>query len=574
MSTTLSSVCRSPLSTSLMAGVAAVALCAGAANAGEIIAKSRIDSVTVFPDGAIVSRTVEVELPPGDSLLVFKGLPLSIDPASLRVEGKATGALTLGAVEARLVPVDPEKTASEAEAELKPLRAERERIAAISEAHEGRKAMIQRFAQSGPERGEKAEGLEVAKWDSAWDAVGTALAKVNEDLRKTRAEFKQVDDKIKAIEASLSTRRPRNAPERDFTVALAAGQPVKGQLTLIYRVGGANWRPVYDARLTTAEGGKAGGMVLTRRAIVTQRTGEDWGEVDLTLSTVRASRGTAAPEMDPQRVAFYEPPMPMAAGAPGGRGRLMAPAPMAESSKMAADSVVPAAPPPQMMKVAAQEATIEANGFQASYKIPGKLSVPRDGSEKSFSIQSRDLQPELLIKATPALDPTAYLEAAFVNTEDAPLLAGQVSLIRDGSYVGRGMLAFTAPGDRVTLGFGADDRVKVARVPVRRKETEPYLLGNTKSDTREFKITVKNLHDFAVKTQIIDQIPFTEASNLTVEALGSNTPPTEKTVQDKRGVMGWTYDLKPREEKEIKLGYKLRWPSDREIVFERAPNPR
>ena len=574
MPTTSSSVRTSSLSMSLMAGVAAVALGAGTAEAGEIIARSRIDNVTVFPDGAIVSRTVEVDLPAGDSLLVFRGLPLSIDPASLRVEGKATGALTLGAVESRLTPVDPDKSASEAEAELKPLRAERDRIAAQIEAQEGRKAMIQRFAQSGPERGEKAEGLNVDKWESAWEAVGGGLAKVNEALRLSRIDFKQVDDKIKAIEASLTVRRPRNAPERDFTVALEAGQPVKGQLTLVYRVNGASWRPVYDARLTTAEGGKAGGLTLVRRAIVTQRTGEDWGEVDLMLSTVRASRGTAAPDVDPQRVAFYEPPMPMAAGAPVGRGRLLAPAPMAESSKMAADSVVPAAPPPAMMRVEVKEATIEANGFQASYKIPGKLTVPKDGSEKSFSIQSRDIQPDLLVKAAPALDPTAYLEAAFVNTEDAPLLAGQVSLIRDGAYVGRGALAFTAPGDRVTLGFGADDRVKVARVPVRRKETEPYLLGNTKSDTREFKITVKNLHDFAIKTQIIDQIPFTEAANLTVEALGTNTPPTEKTVQDKRGVMGWTYDLKPKEEKEIKLGYKLRWPSDREIVFERAPNPR
>jgi len=564
------------LAAGLMAGVAAAALTAGAAQAGEMLAASRIDAVTVFPDGAIVTRLVEVDLPQGATTLVFKGLPLALDPASLRVEGKATGALTLGAVEARLVPVDPAKISSETEAELKTLREESDRLSALIDAQEGRKAMIQRFAQSGPDRGDKVQALDVAQWGTAWEAVGAALAKVNTELLASRTALRTTDARIKAIEASIQARRPRGAPERDFTVALEAGQALKGQLTLVYRVAGANWRPVYDARLTTAEGGKAGGLTLTRRAIVIQRTGEDWGDVDLTLSTVRAARGTAAPEVDPQRVAFFEPPlpMPMAAGAPGGARRKAA-APMEDAARggMAETAMAPAAPMP-LQRAEAKEASLESNGFQASYRIPGRLSVPRDGSEKSFSIQSREIQPELLIKAAPALDPTAYLEAAFVNAEEAPLLAGQVSLIRDGAFVGRGALAFTAPGDRVTLGFGADERVKVVRVPVRRKETEPYLLGNTKSDTREFKITVKNLHDFAVKTQIIDQIPFSEAANLTVEPLAGTTPPTEKTVQDKRGVMGWTYELKPREEREIKLGYRMRWPSDREIVFDRAPNPR
>lgn len=554
----------------LLAGVACAALVPGASGA-EIEAVSSIGAVTVYPDGAIVSRQVAIDLPAGASTLIFKALPISIDPASLRIEGAASGALTLGAVEARLRPADASKPASEHEAELRGLREERDRINAGIDAHEGRKAMIQRFGQTGPERGDKAS-LDVAQWAGAWEAVGTALAKVNEDLRVARDRLLQTETRIKAIELAETARRSRVAPEREFTVALEAGQPLKGQLTLSYRVGGAAWRPAYDARLTTADGGKAGGLVLTRRALVVQRTGEDWSGVDLTLSTVRAARGTAAPEIDPQRVAFFEPQVAYArpAAVPMAAGNLRTQ--MAEADQMAKAAPAPARQ--EAVKLAVAEATIEANGFQASYRIPGKLTVPRDGSEKSFAIQSREIQPELLIKSTPAIDPAAYLEAAFTNSEEAPLLGGDVNLIRDGAYIGRGRLAFTAPGDKVSLGFGADDRVKVTRVPVRRRETEPSLLGSTKSDTREFKTIVRNLHDFAVKAVIIDQMPFSEVANITVEPLPGLTPPTEKIVQDKRGVVGWTYDLQPKEDKEIRFGYKIRWPSDRELTFERAPNPR
>ena len=559
----------------LLASVALATL-THAAVAAEIEAASKIGSVTVYPDGAIVSRNVEIDLPAGASTLIFKGLPISIDPASLRIEGAASGALTLGAVEARLRPVDANKPVGEHDAELRALREERDRINAGIEAQEGRKAMILRFGQTGPERGDKAS-LDVAQWAGAWEAVGAALAKVNEELRVARDRLLQTETKIKAIELSETARRSRVAPEREFTVALEAGQALKGQLTLSYRVGGAAWRPAYDARLTTADGGKAGGLVLTRRALVVQRTGEDWSGVDLTLSTVRAARGTAAPDVDPQRVAFYEPQVPYArpAAAPMAAGNLRT---MAEADQMAkAGQMAKAAPVParqEAVKLAVAEAALETNGFQASYRIPGKLTVPRDGSEKSFAIQSREIQPELLVKSAPAMDPTAYLEAAFTNSEEAPLLGGDVNLIRDGAYIGRGRLAFTAPGDKVSLGFGADDRVKVTRVPVRRRETEPSLLGSTKSDTREFKTTVRNLHDFAVKTVIIDQMPFSDAANITVEALPGMTPPSEKTVQDKRGVVGWASDLKPKEDKEIRFGYRIRWPSDRELTFERAPNPR
>lgn len=553
----------------LYSGVALLSLiAANAALAAEIEAKSTIGAVTLFPDAAIVTRNLDVDLPAGSSTLVLRALPATIDPASLRVEGQATARLALGAVKSRLRAADPQKTISENEVELKKLRADLGQINSMLDALEGRKAMVQRYAAAGPARDEKSAGLDVAQWGAAWDAVGQALVKVNGEILEATRRKSETEARIKALEIAENGRRARLAPEREFTVAVEADAPLKGALTISYRVAGAGWQPAYDARLTT-EGKMAGGLTLARRALVTQRTGEDWTDVELTLSTVRARSGTAAPQVEPQRVSFLEALVGYAAPAPVRRER----APSMQKLNEVADAAGPAAAPaPQ--PIVAPEATLEGNGFQATYRLPGRITVLTDGSQKSLIVQSREIKPELLVKTAPALDPTAYLEAAFTNEEDAPLLPGVVSLIRDNSFIGRGRIAFTPPGDRIELGFGADERVKVSRVPLRRRETEPGLLGSTKSDTRDFKITIKNLHDFAVKTSIIDQIPYSEASNLTVDPLPTNTPPTEKIVNDKRGVMGWTYELKPKEEKEIRIGYRLRFPSDRELVFQRTPNAR
>jgi uncharacterized protein (TIGR02231 family) len=141
---------------------------------------------------------------------------------------------------------------------------------------------------------------------------------------------------------------------------------------------------------------------------------------------------------------------------------------------------------------------------------------------------------------------------------------------RDNTFVGTGRVGLVAPGDALDLGFGADDKVKVTRVPLRRKENEPNWLGQTKVETREFKTSVKNLHDFPVRVTVIDQIPISENTAITVEQLPQTTPPTEKQVADKRGVMSWTFDLAPGEAKDIRLAYRMKWPGEREVVLERA----
>jgi Domain of unknown function (DUF4139) len=118
--------------------------------------------------------------------------------------------------------------------------------------------------------------------------------------------------------------------------------------------------------------------------------------------------------------------------------------------------------------------------------------------------------------------------------------------------------------------------VKVTRAPVRRREVEPSWTQGGRSDLREFRTVVKNLHDRPMRISVQDQTPFAENAAITVETLPNMTPPTERNPQDRRGVVGWTYEYKPGEEREIRHGFRMRWPGDRELVLEpqAGPTPR
>ena len=133
-------------------------------------------------------------------------------------------------------------------------------------------------------------------------------------------------------------------------------------------------------------------------------------------------------------------------------------------------------------------------------------------------------------------------------------------------FVGKARIGTVPGGDRFELGFGADDRIKVERVPVRRRDNDPSGWSASRTQISDHRTAVTNLHKRPMRVSVIDRIPVSENSAVTVEPLPTNTAPTERSVQDRRGVMGWTHEHQPGEKREIRLGWRLRWPADRELI--------
>jgi uncharacterized protein (TIGR02231 family) len=536
--------------------------------AGEIEAASTIDAVTVYPDAAVITRLATVDLPAGDSVLAFKDLPLALDPASLRVSGAGDNKIAIGSVDANIAPAAAKTPDSALETKLASLQEERETVRFQIEALRSKRAMILNYSKATPEKLTlDTKPIDVNQWSVAWDAVGNALAKLGEELRPAEAREKALDEEIKALEGQRQRPSPTAEPRRIASVALSSPTATHAKITLSYRIGGAGWVPAYDASLQT-NGAKA--ISLARRALLSQRTGEDWSDVALTVSTARAAGSADVPEVQPVKIDFWQPPVPVAA----------APAPMAKLERATpTPDIVPniqgwgaaqlSGVTHNVFSTSAAEivAQGQSSAYSAEFKVPGRVTLAADGAQKSFLLAHADAPATVLVKTAPGLDQTAYLEAHVTDDGDAPLLAGEVALHRDDMFIGRGRVGFVAPGDGVDLGFGADDKIKVTRAPVNRKENEPTWYNQAKIETREFKTTLKNLHDFPVKIQVIDQLPYSENTAITAELLPTTTAPTEKQVGDKRGVMSWTLDLQPGESKDVRLAYRLKWPADRDVTI-------
>ncbi|MDO9414477.1 MAG: mucoidy inhibitor MuiA family protein [Pseudolabrys sp.] len=544
-----------------MRRVAALTLCAfavlsGIARATDIEATSRIDNVTVYPDGATVTRIITANLPAGDNTLLTRDLPLSIDPSSLRVEGEGGAKLTIGAIDIRTPRPLPPTNLPEIDQRIEALRDQRAALDGAIAAANARRKFAERFAESAPAGiGDKGEARPLSEWRSAFSAIAEEVAAADNAVREAKVKQRDIDRTLTGLEAERRATPPRKLELRIDLNATAAASTT---LRVTYAVRGARWTPLYDARLDTGSKTKKPSLELIRRAEISQSTGEDWNDVALAVSTVRTASGGTAPELRPL-IAQYPAPRPLAELQ---RDAIAAAAPTAR-----AKSEGVAAPAPAVE----QEAVVEASGFQVVFRIPGRISLPAQQGAKSFRVSSTQLAPELIVRAVPALDETAFLEAGFKNAEEAPLLPGNVSIYRDGIFVGRSPMRLTPKDETVRLGFGADDKVKIARTVVRKTESTAGIIGSSKIDEREFKTTVRNGHDFPIKVSLEDQIPVSESEDITVTTLPVTTPPTARDLRDRRGVLEWAFEAAPGETREIKLGWQVRWPKDRSVILSPAP---
>ena len=535
--------------------VAVAALATIPARAAEIDATSAVDAVTVYPDGASVTRVLAADLPTGDNTLVIRDFPLTLDTSSLRVEGEAGAGLIIGAIDARPPRAAPPVNLPELDRRIEALKDERVNLQGTIAAAAARRKFAERFAETSPVGlGEKGEARPLSEWRAAFAAVSEEVATADAAIRDAERRQRDIDREIARLELDRSTKPPSKLEVR---IDLAASATTRATLRVTYAVRNARWAPLYDARLDTGAKDRKPALELVRRAEITQTTGEDWSNVALAVSTVRTARGGNAPDLNSLIVQYPQVARPVQMGAVSDNMRLLRAAPPAPQSLEAVEK-----------RAEEQQAVAEIGGFQVMFKIPGRVSVGANEGAKSLRVATATIAPDLAVRAVPVKDPTAFLEASFKQEEDAPLLPGRVSIYRDGVFVGRGPMAAAARDETVRLGFGADDKVKIERAVLKRNEGSAGLIVTTaKTDERSFKTSVRNGHDFPIRMSIEDQLPVSENEEIQVEMLPSTTPPTATNSRDRRGVLEWAFDAKAGEVRDIAFAWRVRWPKDKGVVM-------
>ncbi|KAI0252907.1 hypothetical protein BJV78DRAFT_1281252 [Lactifluus subvellereus] len=109
----------------------------------------------------------------------------------------------------------------------------------------------------------------------------------SQSLESTRAELEEeILQVTRQLDILWSTElKKQGNADGEATVVIMAKQATNIELRLTYLVRDATWSPAYELHATTEAGFPAPSVSLHYRARVSQSTGEDWTDVELSLST-------------------------------------------------------------------------------------------------------------------------------------------------------------------------------------------------------------------------------------------------------------------------------------------------
>lgn len=521
-----------------------------------------VTAVAVYPDRARVTRSGRAELTTAVERLIIDDLPLTLDPASLRAAGQGTARVRILSVDVqtRHYRETPAERARELEAQIAAVQDEA-RVAADEAAVwqaqlaylNGLRAATAEYARGlalGRLRPEAQAALAETLAQQDGEARA-ALRAINRRQREQERTLAHLQAQLKALQAERPLQRYRAAIE----VAVTADGWFEPELT--YVVSNAGWQPLYDARLLQSEREASPRLALTALAQITQRTGEPWLDVALTLSTARPALNQRLPELTP----WYVGPRP----APPVRSPMPTPGvsiEMAPVARMAAKAAAaPEAPPPPAPAEVAT-AAVSAEGIAVTYRVDGRCDIPDDGSPHKTTLALHELMPALDYVTTPKLTDAVFRRLKLRNTTQAPLLEGPVNLFAGEEFIGRNSLPYTPAEDEVELWLGVEERIAVKRELVRR-QVDKRLLRDRRQTRYGYRIEVRNLLATAVQVTVRDQIPVSLHEELKIKLEEARPQPQETTDLN---LLTWSLRLEPQAVQAITYDFSADQPRALEVV--------
>lgn len=510
-------------------------------------------AVTVYPYGAQVTRTATVTLPQGTHDLVLPDLPKNVDPG--RISVKLAGAqLQSVSFRDRNQPPGPDQDTPEVTAARDALKAAEtalnaldDRIALAQVAVQAAKAQTDFLTALGTSEAlpmDVATLRELAQMIGdqtlvAGQAAGQAQTSIRLLMEERKDRIEDVADAQAALDALLTADQDRTRLTLTAT-AQAAGEAT---VEVSYQVDDAVWAPVYNLRLTT---GDTPSLELERGAAVRQFSGEDWGDVSMTLATVQPS-GQAWPSTIYSELRRIEDP-----AKPKARMN-------AEAALGAAADMAPPSPVPEMIQEPAM-AVAMLDGPSVQYAFPRPVSVANGADDVRIALDKVDFDADVYARAVPLSDSVAYRMARMTNTTQEQLLGTDLATaFVDGQMVGQFNFAPVAPGQEVDIAFGPIETLRLNRVRLNRNEGDRGIISRSNEITEATRIDIENTGTKPWRVELFDRVPVSEQEDLEID-WSAQPAPTVTDHEDRKGVLMWDMTVAPGDEANVTLEVDMSWP--------------
>ncbi|HYF47808.1 MAG TPA: mucoidy inhibitor MuiA family protein [Planctomycetota bacterium] len=511
-----------------------------------------VAEVTVLEDRAHVTRRGRMTLAAGSQRIWIADVAPVISDRTLSATVDGAGAQVIDARVKRVRRArleDRPEQIRELEQKIEAQRAEiaekEKRIQTLIEAQKQLAAMV---VQTLKEFSEDASWGRASReiWKHQSQTLSAQELALNSERRSLNFDVEEMRESLHHIEQRLQTLlNPSSDCAAGIEVLLHLATPGEINLRVDYIVPAACWRPWHTARLQSPlplREGAGGGVhpLLTFECggCVWQNTGEDWTDVQLSLSTQRPSLGTEPPLLSSDLL-FVQKKRPVTnvsireeevhdAGLGGG----------------GTSSTLPG---------------VDDGGVVRTLKVSHKTTVPSDGRPWRVDLFTFEAPAAIEHICAPELQNAVIIRSTQANAAPQPLLAGPVDLIRDSGYAGRTSVLFIAPGEKFELGWGPDSEIRIHRV-VTVHDEEKSMISTWLTRNHHVELRISNIGASPRSIEVTERVPVSEIDRVQIVVDEKKTSGQKKPDAD--GFIKWTVALKPHGREKLDLYYAIRKKSD------------
>ncbi len=347
-------------------------------------------------------------------------------------------------------------------------------------------------------------------------------------------------------------------PTMQVVVTIFAENPTQTQVSFNYLIPNASWVPQYDLQAST----QSNNFQLKYFANITQNSGLDWKNTNLTLSTSNPNEANFKPELTPWYLSFLEyrqkPTVNYLSN------RLV---PIQATKKLAYEQTDKDAPSNEGNYSQIEEKPltdyieVSQNLIRTEYEIKLNYNIASDGRAHKVLINQKLVPMQLAFAAVPKLCNDAFLQAKIVGWEDLNIIPGSARLYFDGTYVGEMYLNASSNSDTLSVNLGRDKTIVLTRKKLKEKFKVKFI-DNEKIETRTIELMVRNTKNMALEMELEDQIPIVQGTEeIKVKLLHSD----DAELDELTGKLKWRIKIGSKDTKKITFTYEIRYPKGKPV---------
>lgn len=373
----------------------------------------------------------------------------------------------------------------------------------------------------------------VAKMKSALEYYQTKMSELKKTLRQQNKRLSDLQkqkhslEKQKQIFHQQYEEQVLSNVEKNYTikVEIYSEQAIeKAQLKYSYFTVASAWAPIYDLKINSTTNKNE----LSLQANLSQRTCEDWKDVNLSFTNENTGNSVFLPELSPYVANTLEN----------------------------RDGFLKSARKMKTFEMEEEEDVVTNNLLGKEFHLERKITLPSSNQNKTINISKQDLKIDYKYIVRPKLTNKAYLQALICDWQELNLIDARCNIYYNNKFTSTTMLSpSNTQTDTLVLPAGVDEKIAVKR-KVHKTTPEKTAFSKTLETTVEIEIVIKNNSDNTVRLEIEDQIPIIHNNPDIII-----TPIDLQGAEiDKDGILTWNKELKPKQDLNLKVKYQAKYP--------------